>query len=391
MIDITKLWCRLETPSVQLRYGSGGGSAGQRKPIVVWSSTKQCNLKCVHCYADSYGEKGENELTGAEARNMIDDLAAWGVSALLFSGGEPMIRPDFLELASYAVSKGLRVTVSTNGTLITPEIARKLKELNITYVGISFDGIGPINDKFRGVDGAFEKALKGLRNLKAAGQKMGLRFTLTRHNTENLDKIFDFIEKEEIPRACFYHLVYSGRGKGISKDDLTHAESRKAMDMMIERAEALAKRGKPIEILTVDNPCDGVYLYLKLLKKDPERAKAVLKILEWNGGGANGSGATLSNVDWNGDIHPDQFWQDLTLGNVRDIPFSKLWGEGKHPVLASLRNRLPLLKGRCGTCAWKDICGGGFRVRAFRATGDMWAADPACYLTDEEISVKPAV
>ncbi len=388
MLDITKMWCGVDTPSVKLRYGAAGGKepAGARRPIVVWSSTKRCNLKCVHCYANSTGELDKDELTTAEAKVMIDDVGAMGVSALLFSGGEPLTRPDFFELATYATGKGIRVTISTNGTLITPDMAKKIKSLGITYVGISFDGIGPINDKFRGVDGAFEGALKGLRNLKEAGQKTGLRFTLTKHNTENLDEIFDFIEKEEIPRACFYHLVYSGRGGEISGDDLSHAESRKAMDTIIRRAELLAKKPKPTEILTVDNPCDAVYLYLKLLKKDPERAKAVLEILKWNGGGANGSGVTLSNIDWKGNIHPDQFWQDLTIANIRQTPFSKVWTEGKHPVLAGLRNRLPLLKGRCGTCSWKDVCGGGFRVRALRATGDMWAADPACYLTDSEVA-----
>jgi len=393
MLDITKMWCSIDTPSVKLRYGGTGGkeSAGARKPIVVWSSTKRCNLKCVHCYSNSTGDLDTDELTTAEAKAMIDDVGQMGVSALLFSGGEPLTRPDFFELATYATGKGIRVTISTNGTLISMDMAKKIKSLGITYVGISFDGIGPINDKFRGVDGAFEGALKGLRNLKEVGQKTGLRFTLTKHNVENLDKIFDFIEGEEIPRACFYHLVYSGRGGAISGDDLSHAESRQAMETIIRRAEILAKKPKPTEILTVDNPCDAVYLYLKLLKKDPKRAAAVLEILKWNGGGANGSGVTLSNIDWKGNIHPDQFWQDLTIANIRQTPFSKVWGEGKHPVLAGLRNRLPLLKGRCGTCAWKDVCGGGFRVRALRATGDMWEADPACYMTDEEISAKPAV
>ncbi|MBI4802480.1 MAG: radical SAM protein [Elusimicrobia bacterium] len=388
MLDITKLWCGVETPSVKLRYGSAGGkeAAGARRPIVVWSSTKRCNLKCVHCYTDSTGELDSGELTTAQAKALIEDVAAMGVSALLFSGGEPLTRGDFFELASFASSKGIRVTLSTNGTLINQETAKKIKSLGVTYVGISFDGIGAVNDRFRGVPGAFESALKGLRNLKAVGQKTGLRFTLTRHNAENLEKIFDFIESEEIPRACFYHLVYSGRGGAIAKDDLSHAESRLAMDTIMRRTEKLAKKERPTEILTVDNPCDGVYLYLKLLKRDPERARAVLEVLKWNGGGANGSGVTLSNIDWKGNIHPDQFWQDLTIANIRNTPFSKVWTEGKHPALAGLRNRLPLLKGRCGYCAWAYVCGGGFRVRALRATGDMWEADPACYLTDEEIT-----
>ncbi len=141
-----------------------------------------------------------------------------------------------------------------------------------------------------------------------------------------------------------------------------------------------------MELLTVDNHLDGVYLYLRLLKEDPGRAELTRKLLEWNGGGANSSVVGIANIDSYGNVHPDQFWKSHTLGNVRERPFSDIWTNGSDPLLTGLRNRLPLLKGRCGTCRWKTLCGGSFRVRALQATGDPWAPDPACYLTDEETS-----
>jgi Fe-coproporphyrin III synthase len=405
MIDITKLYAGKDTTGDPLRYGHKRGaghgnphatetqehavpkSANERKPIAVWNITRRCNLHCVHCYTDSHDKLYPGELTLEEAKVMIDDLAAFGIPALLLSGGEPLIRPDFFDLARYARSKGLRLTISTNGTLITPEKAQWIKDTGFSYVGISFDGLGEVNDKFRGKKGAFEAALKGLRNCQAVGQKVGLRFTLTRRNYESLDEIFDFIEEEKIPRACFYHLVYSGRGSKISKDDLTHEETRNALDIILRRTKDFVDRGLQKDILTVDNHVDGPYLYLKLKQENPEKAEEVLQLLRWNGGGANSSGVGIGEIDMYGNVHPDQFWQDLHLGNVKEKKFSEIWTDRTNPIFAGLKNRLPLLKGRCAECKWKDVCGGSFRVRALRVYDDPWAQDPACYLTDEEIGL----
>ncbi len=403
MIDITKLYTGLNTTGDPLRYGHKTGpdhgnphatetkahhvpkSASDRRPVVVWNITRRCNLHCIHCYSDSHNQDYPGELTTSEAKTMIDDLAGFKIPALLLSGGEPLIRPDFFEVAEYARSKGLRLTLSTNGTLITPETALRIRETGFSYVGISFDGLGLINDKFRGVPGAFDLALQGLRNCKKAGQKVGLRFTLTRRNFEALHQIFDFIEAEDIPRACFYHLVYSGRGSSLSKDDLTHEETRQALDIIVDRTVDFIKRGLQKDILTVDNHVDGPYIYLKLLELDNIRANEALSLMKWNGGGANSSGVGIGQIDMYGNVHPDQFWQDLHLGNVKERPFSEIWQDTTHPVFAGLKNRLPLLKGKCAACVWKPVCGGSFRVRALRVYDDPWAPDPACYLTDEEI------
>ena len=399
MIDITRLYCDRDTPADSLRYGHGNKkeqemkgmpyiprqpkSAAERRPVVAWNTSRTCNLKCVHCYTDSEAKKYEGELTTGEGKALIEDLARFQIPALLFSGGEPLMRKDLFELVGHAVNLGIRPTLSTNGTRITREVAQQIKDLGFTYVGISLDGIGDINDAFRGHKGAFEKAMAGFRNCKAAEQRVGLRLTLTRHNYKDLHRIFDFIEAEGIDRACFYHLVYSGRGK--ESDDLTHEESRDALDIILARTKDMHDRGLEKDILTVDNHVDGVYLYMKLLEESPERAEAVMKLLKWNGGGLYSSGVGFSDIDFKGDVHADQFWMHYSFGNVRERPFSEIWMDTSDPLMAGLKDRRSVIRGRCRSCKYFDACGGALRVRADLVYGDPWAPDPACYLTDEEI------
>ncbi|MBI5773929.1 MAG: radical SAM protein [Verrucomicrobia bacterium] len=386
MINITKLYCGLSQPADALRYGQGHGAArtaGERKPIVVWNITRRCNLKCIHCYSDSDAREYPGELTWEQCQSVVDDLAQFAVPAVLLSGGEPLIHPRFFDLAGYARGKGLRLTISTNGTLIDRDAAQRLKDLGFSYVGISLDGIGATHDHFRGKQGAFDKTVAAFRHCKAVGQKVGLRLTLSAHNVADLDHILDFIEAEGIDRVCFYHLVYSGRGSNVV--DVTHEQTRVAVDKIIDRTARWAASGKPREVLTVDQPVDGAYLYLRLLKENPTRASEVMDLLKWNGGGANGSGTGIGNIDTQGNVHPDQFWQSLTLGNVKQRPFSEIWRDESNPTLAALRRRNGRLEGKCAGCRFLGICGGGFRVRAVQVHGDLWAPDPACYLRDEEI------
>ena len=393
MIGISKLYCGTVEPSDALRYGRMSSSlpshllqfSADKRPVVVWNATRKCNLKCVHCYAHATDVSTEDELTTEEGRALIDDLAGYGVPVLLFSGGEPLVRKDLPELAAYAVEKGMRAVISTNGTLITPAVARTLKEIGLSYVGISLDGMREVNDRFRGVKGAFDKAVEGIENSRAAGIKVGLRFTINKANAAEIPGIFDLLEEKDIPRVCFYHLVYAGRGSNLVEQDLTHEETRKAVDLIIERTRDLHQRGKPKEVLTVDNHADGPYLYLRLLKEDPERAKEVYELLQMNEG--NNTGRGIGCVSWNGDVHPDQFWRHYSFGNVRQRPFSEIWSDTSDPLMARLKDKKPHVKGRCASCRWLDICAGNFRVRAEAVTGDLWAPDPACYLTDEEIGL----
>ena len=398
MIDISVLYGGLETPSTPHRYGrkvtqidppehqrmAVAQSAKDRRPIVVWNLTRTCNLKCIHCYTDSAAVKYPDELTTEQCKAVLDDLADFRVPAVLFSGGEPLVRKDIFELAAYARQVGLHVVLSTNGTLITPEIARRFVELKFAYIGLSLDSAIPeVHDKFRGMEGAFAKTMQGFRHCVAAGQKVGLRLTLTQHTATNLDKLFDFIERENIDRACFYHLCPAGRGKDLSA--LEPAQARGAIDTIIDRTKGLLDRGKRVEILTVDNHCDGPYLYLRMLREKHPRAGQVLEMLRWNGGGRYSSGVGIANIDFHGNVHADQFSMFRSFGNIKQRKFSEIWQDTSDPIMAGLKDRLGLLQGRCGSCRFKEVCGGALRARAEVVHGDPWAADPACYLSDEEI------
>jgi putative heme d1 biosynthesis radical SAM protein NirJ1 len=390
MLSISKILCDTGSQNYGdfLRYnetsrGQESGVAQGYGPVVAWNITRACNLRCQHCYAAAGAQPGDNELTTAEAKKLIAELADYRVPALLLSGGEPLCRPDFFELAGYATQRGLRLTLSTNGTLITRELAQKIKELGISYVGISLDGVGVNNDNFRGRKGAYGAALEGIRNCLAQGQKVGLRFTVNRYNLHELGPIFDVADREGIERVCIYHLAYAGRAGEIKDADLTRQERRQVLDYIISRTRDLHSRGKNIEVLTVNNHADGAYLYLTLSRLDPERAQRAYQLLKYNGG--NRSGIAIGAIDWEGNVHPDQFTLQHTLGNIRERRFSEIWEDKANPLLADLRNRKPLLKGRCGACRWLEICNGNSRGRAEAVYDDYWEQDPACYLTDQEI------
>jgi radical SAM protein with 4Fe4S-binding SPASM domain len=398
MINLTKLWTGAAQPADGLRYGHGaGGNAAEargRRPIVVWNITRTCNLRCVHCYSDSNAMQYPGELDWAQMENVVEDLAAYQIPSLLLSGGEPLIHPRFFDLVDKASAAGLKLTISTNGTLITPEKAARLKAANVAYVGISLDGIGKIHDEFRRKEGAFDGAVRGFKNCHDVGQKTGLRLTLTRHNVENIERILDFIEDHEIQRVCFYHLVPAGRGSGLQVLDGDAA--RGAIDTLISRVETWHRQGVEREVLTVTQPADGAYLLVRMENESHPNLAEARRLLSWNGGGANSSGRGIANIDTLGNVHPDQFWQDVELGNVKQTPFSQIWEGGHGPsaqMLESIRSigllsqqeRQMRMSGPCADCKWFPICGGGFRTRAaFCNGGDLWGSDPGCYLRDEE-------
>ncbi len=391
MIGISKLYCGAVEEADVLRYGAESKRlpshllqfSADKRPVVVWNATRRCNLRCVHCYSSSRNIPYSNELSTEEGKKLISDLAAFGSPVLLLSGGEPIIRKDLPDLARYAVDKGMRVVISTNGTLITKKLAAVFREIGLSYIGVSLDGIGPTHDRFRGVKGAYERTLRGIRISRDAGIKVGIRFTMNKRNADDIPAVFDLIEAEDIPRACFYHLVYSGRGSDLIREDLSHSETRKVVDLIMDRTRGLFRSGKPKEILTVDNHADGPYVYLRLLKEDPKRAAEVLKLMKMNQG--NSSGVGIGCVSWDGEVHADQFWRNISFGNVRQRPFSEIWQDTSNDLMRKLKDKKLHVTGRCAACRWLDVCGGNFRARA-ESTGNLWGADPACYLSDEEVS-----
>jgi len=392
MIGISKLYMGKVEVSDPLRYGRHSGKlpshllqfSVDKKPVVVWNVTSACNLKCTHCYAATEG--APDELNTGDALGVIDDLAAFGCPVLLFSGGEPFVRPDILTLAKYAAGKGLRVVFSTNGTLIDEKMAAEIKAIGASYAGISIDGMEDVHDRFRACKGAFKQSLAAIRHCREAGVKVGLRVTMTKDNVGEIPAIFDLMEAENIPRICLYHLVYCGRGAEIAEHDLDPELRRATIDLIIDRTKQLHDKGFPVEVLTVDNHCDGPYLYMRMLREGNSRAEEVMELLRMNGGNSTGHG--LACISWDGTVYPDQFWRNKPVGNVRENPFSQIWG---HPeegsLLAQLREKKIHVTGKCVKCRFLDVCGGNFRARAEAATGELWGVDPACYLTDEEIGL----
>src|SRR4030066_2371395 len=391
MIGISKLYCGAVEPSDVLRYKRHSKElpshllqfSANKKPVVVWNMTRRCNLKCIHCYSSSTDIDYPNELSTQEGKKIIDDLAQFGSPVILFSGGEPLLRPDLLELAQYAVDRKMRAVLSTNGTLITKEIAAKLQNIGLSYVGVSLDGLEKTHDRFRGKKGAFAQAIQGIRNCRQAGIKVGIRFTVNKHNLPDVAAMFDLLRSEKDERLSFYHLVYPGRGSKMRQEDRTHQETRKLLDLIMSQTKKMFAEGLQPEILTVDNHADGPYLYLKVKEENPARAKEVLELLEMNEGNSSGHG--IGCISWDGEVYADQFWRNQPLGNIRQKPFSKIWLDEKNELLVKLKDKKKYVTGRCAACLWLSVCGGNFRARA-GATGDIWGPDPACYLTDEEIS-----
>ncbi|MDA8401878.1 MAG: 12,18-didecarboxysiroheme deacetylase [Deltaproteobacteria bacterium] len=392
MIGISKLYCGGVHASDALRYGRMSSKlpshllqfSEDKKPVIVWNMTRTCNLNCVHCYSQSKNLQYNNELTLEEGKAFIDDISSFGSPVMLFSGGEPLMHPNFLDLCFYAKSKGMRAVISTNGTLITKELAKELKKVGLSYVGISLDGLESVHDRFRGKKGAFREAIEGINYAKEAGIKVGLRFTINKRNAQEIPGIFKLLEEENIPRVCFYHLVYAGRGTKLMEEDLSHEETRQTVDAILELTKEVYSRDNQKEVLTVDNHADGPYIYLKLLKEGKkEEAANVMSLLKMNGG--NSSGVGIGCVSWDGEVYADQFWRHYSFGNVKERKFSEIWTDTSNPLMKQLKNKKEYVKGKCKDCKWLDICNGNFRVRSEAKEDDLWAPDPACYLTDEEI------
>jgi Fe-coproporphyrin III synthase len=392
VIGISKLYCGTVEASDPLRYGRHSGElpshllqfSSDKKPVVVWNCTAACNLKCVHCYASAGRLHAKNELTKAEGFSLLDNLKDYGSPVILFSGGEPLMREDLHQLIDRAVKSKMRAVISTNGTLITPDTAMKLADYGLSYVGVSLDGLQEVNDTFRGVQGAFSDAMKGIYNAMHENIKVGLRFTMNKRNVSEIPGILDLMHREGIPRICFYHLVYTGRAKELMEDDLSHEETRRTLDLIMDKTGEMIAAGRNVEVLTVDNHADGPYVYLRLKAAKDPRAADVLELLKMNGG--NSSGLGIGCVNWDGEVYPDQFWRTKVMGTVRERPFSEIWENRDNELLMQLKRKKEHVTGRCRSCRWLDVCGGNFRARAEAATGDVWGVDPACYLTDEEIS-----
>jgi len=355
-------------------------------PVVIWNLIRRCNLTCKHCYSISADTDFPNELSTEQVFEVMDDLKGFHVPVLILSGGEPLLRPDIFEVAERAKAMGFYTALSTNGTLIDDSNIERITAVGFDYLGISIDGIAETHDRFRRKEGAFDASMRGLRLCHDRGIKVGLRFTMTRDNAHELPQLLDLMDDERIDKFYFSHLNYAGRGNKNRKDDVFLNTTRWAMDLLFERALADARSGRGTEFVTGNNDADGVYMLHWVEKHFPEHAEEMrARLVQWGG---NSSGVNISNIDNQGNVHPDTMWWNYDLGNVKERPFSEIWRDTSDPIMAGLKAQPRKIGGRCGQCVHFDICGGNTRVRAMQLTGDPWAEDPACYLSDEEIGIE---
>lgn len=385
MINISKLYCSKSGQSDELRYSADDSSG----PVAVFNCTKRCNLNCVHCYSGSSDSQTTDELTWAEAKKLLAGLKAVKAPVVLFSGGEPLLREDLFELLSEANKRGLRAVLSTNGTLIGSDVAKRLAERSVGYIGISIDGEQSFHDSFRKSKGSFEAALAGIKNCTKAGIRTGLRFTITKQNAEYVPFVFELASKEGIRRICFYHLIRTGRASHLDSEVPTPLQSRKIVDTIIDNTAEYVGKGLLDEVLTVGNHCDGPFLLLRMqkeaenLKLKTQNYKKAEELLRINGG--NRIGEKIVCISWDGNVYPDQFWRNYSIGNIKERSFPEIWNNKNEPVLNKLRNKNKFADKRCLACRWFDLCKGNYRFLGPDPDEKNWLLEPACYLADDEI------
>jgi Fe-coproporphyrin III synthase len=377
MINVSKLYCNLSGQSDDLRYHKPRDFG----PIVVYNCTARCNLKCLHCYSLSDASCAKEELTTEQAVQFLSQLPAAKAPVVLFSGGEPLLRRDLMELMTEAGRLGLRTVISTNGTLITPEVAAKLAEKRLSYAGISLDGPEPFHDAFRQVKGSFAATLKGIRNCQEAGLRTGLRFTITKANAEQAPAVFDIAVEAGIRRICFYHLIRTGRARELNEQSLSPEQTRRVIDTIIDRTRELVDRGLIEEVLTVGNHADGPHLLVRMQRENHPGFENARQLLMANGG--NRVGEKIASVGWDGTVYADQFWRNYPLGNVMQRPFAEIWSDPANPVLSRLRNKATFADPNCLACKWFPLCKGNYRFLGSDPAETHWLNELACYLPDE--------
>jgi radical SAM protein with 4Fe4S-binding SPASM domain len=357
---------------------------GFHAPVIVWNVCRHCNMSCPHCYAAAAYRPAPSELTTEEGIRLLDDLAACAVRIVVFSGGEPMLRADLLELLAHARDVGISAQLSTNGVFIDERAAEELAEAGVAYVGVSIDGMRGFNDGYRGMAGGYAAACRGLRLARQAGMRTGLRMTLTRLNADQLAELAELAVELGVDRFYVSHLLYSGRGRRMARADLSRAEARQVLFSLFEIADAWLDRGIPTRVVTGSNDSNGPLLLRWIESRYGDVAAWPVQMLLMQRGG-NSAGEKILNIDHQGHVHPDQFWRSEKLGDVRKQSFETIL---RHPLRQLLADRLDHLTGRCAACEYRRLCRGSHRERAIVFHGDRWAPDPACVMEDAEIGVE---
>jgi len=343
--------------------------------LVALETTGACNLSCVHCRASAVSKPAPDELTTREVKGLIDDMAGFSDPVLILTGGEPLLRKDIYEVASYASKRLSRVVLSTNGTLLTPEIASRLKEAGVSRVSISLDGASAkTHDEFRQVKGAFEGSLRGIEALKEAGLEFQINSTITRQNVGEIEDIYALARKLGAKALSIFMLVPTGRGKEIEETELPPGEYERVLNWICEKQVEVEESG---EELFMRPTCAPHYFRVmkqrvKEGKKAPEMRHGRLQSLTK---GCLG-GTAFAFISRTGEVFPCGYLP-AKAGSIRESSFRSIWDNSK--VFKELRDPKKL-KGKCGRCEYKTVCG-GCRARAYSRHGDYLAEEPYCIYT----------
>jgi radical SAM protein with 4Fe4S-binding SPASM domain len=340
--------------------------------LVVWDFTHLCNLRCKHCYLGAK-ERMEGELTTEEGKKLIDELRDIDVLVLAFSGGEPLMRRDFFELADYAHKNDLYVTLATNGTLITRNVAKKIKDSGVEYVEISLDGKdADTHDSFRGVPGMFDRAIEGIKNCMDQGLQTGIATTVTKHNYDQIEEIYDLASDLGVKRFICFNFVPTSRGIDIIEDDISPEWREELLKFLLERThegemECLSTAPQLARVAIEEEkgvPVGHFYIGSEFESKTRALADFI---------GGCGAGRLYCSIEPNGDVQPCVFLP-IKCGNIRENSLSNIWHES--PIFKGLRDRSSL-KGHCSKCENKFVCG-GCRARGWAYFKDLNAPDPGC-------------
>ena len=332
--------------------------------LISWNTTYECNLFCDHCYINAVGvgEAPPDELNTDEAFRLIDDIASFSKPILILSGGEPLLRKDVYEIASYGNSKGLRIVMGTNGTLLTDEVVSKLKNAGVARVGISIDALSPsIHDHFRGLEGSHAAAIGGAKACKEGGLSFQVHTTITRDNYEEIPDMMDFVLDLGADAFHLFFLVPTGRAEDVI--DVTPQQYEDMLVFLYEKSQDF-----PIELKAV---CAPQFMRIAMQRggEDDWQIKRFTK-------GCLAATA-YCRIKPDGDVNPCPYLP-IKVGNVRDTGFEEIWKESE--VFKELRDP-ELLEGRCGSCRYNTICG-GCRARAFAVNGSYLAEEPWCIYAD---------
>ncbi|MFA5065494.1 MAG: radical SAM protein [Dehalococcoidia bacterium] len=346
-----------------------------RLQLVAWEITRSCNLRCAHCRASSSASEYTGELASEEAFRLIDQICEAGRPIIILTGGEPLMRADVYSLAEYARGKGLRVVMGTNGTLVTPQVAARLKAAGLSRISVSLDfPTAEMQDKFRGQQGAFEAALGGIRSIREAGMEVQINCTLTRLNIACLNDLLSLALHEGAVAFHPFFLVPTGRGKGLSDVELSAWEYENALNWIYDKQLEL---GDKIFFKPTDAPH-----YLRILSQrggnGTLESRSSPAPRRRHGGADSISRGCMAGSGFCFISHTGRVqgcgYLDLAAGNIRNQPFSEIWRDS--PLFKQLRD-LSAIKGKCGACEYKRICG-GCRARAMETTGDHLESEPYC-------------